>query len=235
MELADLREGQSVLDVGSGRGATLLPAAGRVGPTGRVLGVDLSEEMVGLLGLEIEHRGVTNAEARRMDAEALDVADNSFDVALSSFVLHLLPHPDAAAGELRRVLRPGGRVAASAPTGAGRQWDFLMRLFRRFAPRATRSVPLPIRANFDLASILSSAGFEVLRSIEEQMEFRFADEQAWWEWAWSHGMRALFEALAPSDLDQLRDEAFSELVAFRTPQGVPMNQTVTFVVAQKPS
>jgi ubiquinone/menaquinone biosynthesis C-methylase UbiE len=152
-----------VLDVGSGRGATLLPAAGRVGPTGRVLGVDLSEEMVGLLGLEIEHRGVTNAEARRMDAEALDVADNSFDVALSSFVLHLLPHPDAAAGELRRVLRPGGRVAASAPTGAGRQWDFLMRLFRRFAPRATRSVPLPIRANFDLASILSSAGFEVLR------------------------------------------------------------------------
>ncbi len=48
---------------------------------------------MGLLGLEIEHRGLTNAEARRMDAEALDVADNSFDVALSSFVLHLLPHP----------------------------------------------------------------------------------------------------------------------------------------------
>ncbi len=235
VDLAALREGERVLDVGSGRGATLLPAAGGVGPTGYVLGVDLSEEMVELLSLEIDRRGLANVAIRRMDAEALELADSSFDLALSNFVLHLLPHPAAAAAELRRTLRPGGRVAASVPTGAGRHWEFLMRLFRRFGPRASRAVPIPFRGDFDLASLLGSAGFDVLSSAEEQIEFLFADEQAWWDWAWSHGMRAVLEALAPSDLEELRQEAFSEMAGLRTPRGLPLHQTAMFVVAQRPS
>lgn len=235
VEWADLAPGESVLDVGCGRGATLFPAAERVGPSGRVLGVDLSNEMVELLKIDIEQRGLVNAQARQMNAEALEVADESFDVALSSFVLHLLPNPEAAAGELRRALRPSGRAVASAPMTTGPQWKFLRHLFATFGPRATRAIPVPFRPGFDVVSLLESAGFQVLRSVEEHVDFHFADEERWWDWAWSHGMRAVLELLPPSDLAELREETFHELAALRTADGIPLRQAARFVVAQKVS
>ncbi|HEV2766634.1 MAG TPA: methyltransferase domain-containing protein [Acidimicrobiales bacterium] len=233
VEWADLAPGESVLDVGCGRGATLFPAAERVGPSGRVLGVDLSKEMVELLTLDIEQRGLANAEARQMNAEALEVADESFDVALSSFVLQLLPNPEAAAGELWRVLRRSGRVVASTPVGTGPQWDFLRRLFGTFGPRTTRPIPAPFRPDFDLRPVLDSAGFQVLRSVEDHVDFHFADEEQWWDWAWSQGMRAVLELLPPSDLAELREETFHELTALRTRDGIPLRQAARFVVAHK--
>lgn len=235
VEWADLQPGEAVLDVGCGRGATLFPAVERVGPGGRVLGADLSAEMVELLRFDIEQRGVTNAQVRQMNAEALDVEDGSFDVALSSFVLQLLPDPQAAAGELRRAVRPSGRVVASSPTAAGHQWEFLGRLFREFGPRATRPVPVPFRPDFDLASVLASAGLDVVASVEERLTFSFADEERWWDWAWSHGMRAVLEVLRPSDLAQLRQELFAELAAQRTLDGIPLHQPARFVLARVPS
>jgi ubiquinone/menaquinone biosynthesis C-methylase UbiE len=235
VEWADLRPGESVLDVGCGRGATLFPAAERVSPHGRVLGADLSAEMVELLGADIDRRGVANAQARQMNAEALEVADGAFDVALSSFVLHLLPHPETAAGELRRAVRLSGRVVASSPVATGHQWDFLGRLFRRFAPRATRPVSVPFRPDFDLVSVLVSAGFEAVTSVEQELEFHLADEEEWWRWAWSHGMRAFLEILPTSDLAELREEVFAELAALRTSEGIPLHQTARFVVARPPA
>ncbi len=110
-----------------------------------------------------------------------------------------------------------------------------MSLFRRFGPLATRSVSIPFRGDFDLAAVLASAGFQVVQRIQEQIEFVLADEQAWWEWAWSHGMRGLFETLSSGHLDELRQEVFKQFAALRTPEGVPLRQTATFVVAQLPS
>jgi O-methyltransferase/aklanonic acid methyltransferase len=235
VELADLQPGESVLDVGAGRGATLVPAAQRVGPSGRVLGVDLSEEMVALLSGDVEQLGLANATVRRMNAEALDVTAESFDVALSSFVLHLLPRPASAAANLWRALRPGGRVGASAPTGVGAHWDFLMPLLRRFAPRAVRAIPIPFRPDFDLALVLQSAGFRIQRSIDAEVAFVFADEWAWWDWVWSAGMRALLECLPAEDLEELRREAFSELAALRTPEGLLLHERARLLIADKPS
>ncbi len=235
VEAADLRPGESVLDVGAGRGATLVPAAERVGPKGRVVGVDLSAEMVALLTRDVEQLGLINTTVVRMNAEDLKIEAESFDVALSSFVLHLLPHPDAAAAAVMRVLRPGGRAAMSAPSAAGRHWDFLMALFRHFGPRAVRPVPMPFRSDFDLASLLQAVGFVNVRSVEEEIRFVFPDEEAWWDWAWSAGLRALFESLSPSDLEDLRAAAFSEVAALRTTDGVPLHQRARFVVGQKPT
>lgn len=67
LQVADLSEGESVLDVGNGRGATLLPAAAQVGPQRRVLGIDLAEEMVALLDADIAGGGLENASIQRMD------------------------------------------------------------------------------------------------------------------------------------------------------------------------
>lgn len=85
----------------------------------RVLGVDLSEEMVALLSGDVGQFDPVNASLRRMNAEALDVTPDFFDVALSSFLLDLLPRPASAAANLGRHCGPAG-ASAPQPPGSGR-------------------------------------------------------------------------------------------------------------------
>ncbi len=234
VDLAGLEPGERVLDVGSGRGATLFPAATLVGPTGEVLGVDLSEEMVARLTAEVAARGAANVSVRRTNVEELEVVGGAFDVAIVSFVLHLVPEPERAAARVLGALRAGGRCVASAPILSAPGWEFLGPLLGSFLPRVTRPVAVPFRLDFDLPGVLASAGFDVARVGEEEIEFSFADERAWWTWAWSGGLRALFEVLEPDDLEALRQQAFAEMAALRTADGLAMRQRATFVVARKP-
>jgi O-methyltransferase / aklanonic acid methyltransferase len=233
VETAALAPGERVLDVGCGRGATLLPASVAVGKTGRVVGIDLSDEMVALLASRLEAAGVDNATVRVGDAQALDVEDATFDVVLSQMVLHLVPDPPAVASEILRVLVPGGRAVASVPAGA-HGWEFMGPLFGKYVPRAVRPSGVPFRMEFDLPATLAGAGFEIVGEEQVEIEFHFADEQAWWGWGWSNGIRALYEVLAPDDLEALRVEALGMLSALRTAEGIPMRQRVHLAVADRP-
>lgn len=108
--VADLGEGEVVLDIGSGAGTDLLLAARHVGPTGRAIGVDMTVEMIER-ALEAAGRlGLAHVEVRRGDAESLPVEDASVDVVISNGVLNLVPDKLAAFREIARVLRPGGRL-----------------------------------------------------------------------------------------------------------------------------
>lgn len=113
LALADLRPGERVLDVAAGTGLVTFPAAESVGTNGQVLATDLSEAMVQRLGRAAVVRGVAQIETRRMDAEALQVADGRFDAALCALGLMYFPDPVRALGEMRRVLRPGGRAVVA--------------------------------------------------------------------------------------------------------------------------
>ena len=105
-----LREGEVVLDVGSGAGTDLLIAARRVGPGGRAIGVDMTAEMVERCRTSIAESGLQNVEIRRGTAQALPLEDASVDVVISNGVLSLVQDKERAAGEIARVLRPGGRL-----------------------------------------------------------------------------------------------------------------------------
>jgi O-methyltransferase / aklanonic acid methyltransferase len=233
VEAAGLARGERVLDAGCGRGATLLPASVAVGSSGRVVGVDLADEMVALLGAELEAAGVLNSTVRPGDIEHLDIDDETFDVVLSQMVLHLIPGAPAAAAGFLRVLVPGGRCVASVPAGAA-GWELLEQVFGKFAPRAVRPMSVPYRPDFDLPSILAGAGFEIVGDEMVELEFLFPDEQGWWDWGWGNGIRALYEVLSPDDLEELRDEAFSALAAIRTPDGIPFAQRARVVTGTKP-
>lgn len=111
LERARLVPGERVLDVACGTGLVALPAALAVGRQGRVLGVDISGRMVEAASHRARALQAANASFARMDAEALDLPDACFDVALCALGLMYLPHPERALAEMRRVLRPGGRVA----------------------------------------------------------------------------------------------------------------------------
>lgn len=107
------RPGERVLDVGCGCGFDAWVAAGLVGPDGRVVGVDLTPEMLGLARRALAEQDPGNLELHEGGVEALPFDDESFDQVITNGVLNLVPDKDAAFREIHRVLRPGGILAAA--------------------------------------------------------------------------------------------------------------------------
>jgi arsenite methyltransferase len=111
--VADLHEGETVLDLGSGAGADVLISARRVGETGRAIGLDMTDEMLELARANAREAGVENAEFVKGYMEEIPLADGSVDVVLSNCVINLAADKRKVLAEAARVLRPGGRFAVS--------------------------------------------------------------------------------------------------------------------------
>jgi len=109
----DISAGDTVLDLGSGAGVDVFRASGPAGPSGRVIGVDMTPDMIELATANAARGGFANVEFRLGELEALPVEDNSVDVALSNCVINLVPDKETAFAELYRVLAPGGRFVIS--------------------------------------------------------------------------------------------------------------------------
>ena len=111
--VADLHEGETVLDLGSGAGADVLISARRVGPTGRAIGLDMTDEMLELARRNAAEAGAANAEFLKGYIEELPLPDDSVDVVISNCVINLSADKPRVIREAARVLRPGGRFAVS--------------------------------------------------------------------------------------------------------------------------
>src|SRR3954453_2289725 len=108
--VAELHEGERVLDLGSGGGIDVLLSAKRVGPTGRVFGLDMTDEMLALAQTNIAQAGATNVELLRGKIEDIPLPSNSIDVVISNCVVNLAADKPAVFAEIARVLKPGGRI-----------------------------------------------------------------------------------------------------------------------------
>jgi arsenite methyltransferase len=170
--LAELHEGEVVLDLGSGGGIDVLLSAKRVGPTGKAYGLDMTDEMLALARENQRKAGVENVEFLKGDIEAIPLPNASVDVIISNCVVNLAADKRKVITEAFRVLKPGGRLAVSDVVTRG-------------------EVPAQVRSSMELwvgciagaltekefRSLLQEAGFEAI-DIEPTRIYEFEDAKA---------------------------------------------------------
>jgi arsenite methyltransferase len=167
--LAQLNEGETVLDLGSGGGIDVLLSARRVGPTGKAYGLDMTDEMLALANENKKKAGVENVEFLRGEIEQIPLPDNSVDVIISNCVINLSADKPRVLREAFRVLKPGGRFAVSDVVRRG-----------EIPEKIARNVELWIGCvagaleEKQYQSLLAEAGFENV-SIEPTRVYRLED------------------------------------------------------------
>ncbi len=187
--LAELRPGETVLDLGCGGGIDVLLAAQRVGPSGKVYGLDMTDEMLALARENQRKAGVENVEFLKGEMENIPLPDSSVDVIISNCVINLSPDKDRVFREAYRVLKPGGRLAISdvvvrgeppaeirrsmelwigCLAGALEEWNYSRRLAAA-GFREIRIEPTRIYRVEDAREFLREAGLDV-EAIATQLE-----------------------------------------------------------------
>jgi arsenite methyltransferase len=182
--LAEITPGETVLDLGSGGGIDVLLSAQRVGPTGKVYGLDMTDEMLELARANQVKAGVRNVEFLKGEIENIPLPDNSVDLIISNCVINLSTDKDRVLAEAFRVLKPGGRVAVSDIIIRGDMPDQIKRSLELWAGCVAGALE-----ESDYRAKLERVGFEQV-SIEPTRVYSAADA------------RDLFEGTA-IDLDMI--------------------------------
>ena len=207
-----LPAGAHVLDVCCGSGASALPAAEAVGPTGSVLGVDLAESLLELARSKAEERGLINVEFRKGDMLDLKLPESSFDAVVCVFGIFFVPDMHLAVHKLSRLVKPGGRLAITTwgprffePANTA-FWNSIRAvrpdLYKGFNPWDRITEPEAVRALFD------GAGVERLEVVAEKGVHSLNSPEDWWFALLGSGYRGTLEQLNAEDREQVRQANF---------------------------
>ena len=228
--------GARVLDVATGKGAVLLPAARRAGPEGQVTGVDLSTPMLEEAARAARLEGLTNVELLKMDAEHLDFPEQSFDAVLCAFALFLMPDMEAALREMYRVAKPGGFIGISTfgatPPLCDPAFPILMQLFA--ARQGSVRMPQPITfAPEEVEALLARSGVRSIEARSESNEVVYASLEEWWAFLLTLGPRATILGMDEETRARFKDDYLAQLRPLLRPDGLRLPVPVVYATAQR--
>ncbi len=224
------RSGQSVLEIAAGPGDTGFLAAKHLG-RGRLVSTDLSPAMVDGARKRGAELGIENAEYRVLDAQAMDLADASFDGVICRWGFMLMPDPAAALRECKRVLVPGGRLVFAVFTGpeenAFASLPARTLMEQGHLPRPTGAWQPGILALGDrgrLDTLLDGIGFASTRIEPVEMAWQFADANAYWEFlVQMTALGPLVRSLSDASRDAFRATITERLAPFTRPDGITLH------------
>lgn len=228
LDAAGVAPGQTILEVAAGTGETAFLAAERVGSQGRVIASDFSPGMVEAARRGAAARGLPNVECRVLDAEAIDLPDDSVDGVISRYGLMLVPDQPRAFAEIRRVLRPGGQLAY-AVWGAANQnlWIVLLGLPMIQLGHLERIDPTAPGGMFSLSepeqneTLLRDAGFAdvAVATLDGTMRFESFDDYWVMQSQIAGSLAVALRALPPTEVAAVRTAVREAVEPFRDGDG----------------
>jgi SAM-dependent methyltransferase len=233
LDAVDLRPGEAVLDVATGPGTVARAAATRVGPTGRVVGVDISQPMLAVARGKPRTDGMAAIEFLESPATALPVPDTEFDVVLCQQGMQFFPDRALALVEMRRALRPGGRLGAAVWAVPVPSFAAVREAFVESGGPRLEEVTFGRDPNA-LPSLVGDAGFDIRRADNLTLTITYeggVDEVIEHAAATPTGG---IEALAPARRDEFRQRVATKLQPFMTGDRVVVETVAKVVVAAKP-
>ena len=238
---ARLAKGDSVLDIACGKGASLIPAALKVGLDGSVLGIDFSENMITQTRQHVETLNMKQVSLRQMDAEAIAYEDQSFDAVLCGLSIAFFSDSRLALSEMTRVLKTGGTLGISSWKRKAQKSVLASvheSLFGDENRKENVKVTASDRPDFSTEEGATNAfvalGLSDVKCIVDKRVFHYADEEEWWAEQWSNASRGLFEhAEKVGKLGQLKAMAFDALADMKDEKGIRFEAEVIYTFGKK--
>jgi ubiquinone/menaquinone biosynthesis C-methylase UbiE len=234
IERLRLAPGAHVLDACCGSGASAIPAAEAVGPTGSVLGVDLAQKLLALARAKAGARGLKNVEFRAGDLLGSEIPESRFDAVVCVFGIFFIPDMPAAVRALWRAVRPGGRLAITTwgpnffEPASTAFWNSVREvrpdLYRGFNPWDRITDPASVRA------LLQSGGAEQVVAVAEAGTHPIPSPEAWWSAVVGSGYRGTLDQLDASARESVR---IANLNYIRESRVRSVEANVVYAVATK--
>jgi SAM-dependent methyltransferase len=243
VDLLDPQPGDTVLDVAAGLGDTGFLAARRIEPGGRLLSTDVAPQMLVAAQARAAELGVTNAEFHVMDAQALELEDESVDGVLCRWGYMLVDDPARALAETHRVLQPGGRVAFAVwATPEENVWASAIGrtlLQHGLVERPEPDAPGPFRLadRERLESLVAGAGLELMALENIELTWRYDSFDMYWEVSsdLSRTLAVVLEAVDEKDAARVRADVRSALAEYESEDGWAIPAVSRAVLARRPS
>lgn len=237
-----LRQGQQVLDLGSGTGYPALLAAQVVGPQGRVVGIDLADDMLAAARRKAGRLGRSNVEFRTGDVTTLPFPSGSFDAVTSRFCLMFLPEIPKAVAEIARVLKPGGYLAAAVWSGPDKNpylripLNVIKQLIELPPPDPQAPGIFRLAKPGDLMGMVRQAGLSGLSEEEFAADVQLTSGQEYFSSLMEIAapIQNLFAKLSPPQQAEAEKQIVQSVEQYRRGAGVSLPIAVRFIAGVKP-
>ncbi|MCT4598132.1 MAG: methyltransferase domain-containing protein [Vallitalea sp.] len=234
VELSNIEEGGLLLDIGMGRGASLFPAAKKIGNNGKVIGIDFSERMVHETERELLERNIENAEVYMIDVEEMSFDEQTFDYIISGFFITHLFYFESKLSNITKILKKGGKFSFTT-WGEQKDQKWLTQIIDKYIDKNT-STEIRYNTVDCIVNELKESDFHTIRVHEEQPYVIYNNQDAWWKEMYSNAFRGIIEEIKVQGMNRLESfkaDVNEGLKKFTREDGIYFKMPVIYAFCKK--